>query len=243
MSFRLTFAPPGFCLRSNSTTHSYRVQFTSIKIIVPRIKVAPSISLSIEKKLQSGPALYPITVPSVRFFSIQPGQKFFQTDSLFAGNSIPRVVYVSLQSTEGVHGSYTQSPFNFENRQLSSISISVAGHQYPSPIGYSNLTFTGTEVDYSQAYLGLFDENLKVNTGNLISLSEFPVSYSIYKFHFNVTSETLDHRQIERVAPARLSISFAPASDNPSLTVIVYSETDRMLALTASRECLKNYVH
>lgn len=243
MSFRFTFAAPAFCLRSNSTTHSYKVQFVSLKLSIPRIKVNPSISLTIEKKLQSTPALYPITVPSVRFFSIPAEQKFFQTDSLFPGNSIPRVVLIGLHTTQAVHGSYGTSAFNFAHRDVTDIAITIGGHSFPSPNGYSRLQYQGNDQNYAQAYLGLNDNCLKINEGCLINYSEFPVSFALYKFHFNVTSETLDHRHIERVAPARLTISFSPESTNPPLTVVVYSEQDRMLAITGSRECLKDYVN
>ena len=90
---------------------------------------------------------------------------FKKVDSIFPNNIVPRCAFLAINSTTAIHGAYGESPFYFNHRNVTNISIMLGPNSYPSPRGYERLVFTGEEINYTQAYLNLFDSNLKENDG------------------------------------------------------------------------------
>ena len=91
---------------------------------------------------------------------------------------VPRVCYAALNSTTAIHGNYKESCFHFNHRSVTSISIQLGSQVFPSPRGFERLVFTGTEIDYTQAYLSLFDQNLKENDGECMTTTTITNSTS-----------------------------------------------------------------
>ena len=241
--FTFFFANNNFALRSNSTTHQYKIKFESIKLVLTRAELNPHVSLEIEKKLSTKPALYPIVKPSIRSFYIPEGQKVFDVDQIFPSQTVPRMMLVCLNETTAIQGAYKRSPFLFQPFGIESLKINIAGKTFPSPLGFERINFSDEDPNYYHAYFALFDYNIKMNEGNGITLTEWVKSYTIFKLTLgSFFNPQRDHLELQRISNAKMRITFSPDSENEPLTCLVYSEWDRSIAITGKREILRDYI-
>ena len=240
--FTFQLSRNAFVLRSSHATQRFRVKIEDMKLILCRVKVNPSVSLEVEKRLNQKAALYPIRKASTRALTISAGQKFYEADNLFPSQVVPKDLLIAFNHTTAVQGVQNRSPFNFQPFGIESLKVTVDGHVYPSPFGFERLVWDGREMNFSLAYLSLFDYDVNVNEGLLLNLTEFVNSYCIFRLTLGHFPNALyDHREITKVANARLTVTFGAETDNPALTALIWTETDSTIAITSSRELLKDF--
>ena len=231
-----------FVLRSSHATMRFRVKIEQMKLMLLRVKVNPSVSLEIEKRLNSKPALYPTNKAATRGFPIQPNQNFFEVDNLFPSQIVPKDMIIAFNETTAVQGRQNRCPFYFQPFGIESIKVTVDGVVYPSPHGFERLRWTGDDVNYYMAYFSLFSYDMNINEGNLINLEEFANSYCMFRLSLGHIQNSLqDHRNVTKVSNSRLTITFADGTTNPALTCLVWYEMDVNYAITAKRELLKDF--
>lgn len=233
-----------FALRSNSTTHQYRVVVDKFLVNLARVRVSPSVAAKIEEQLQKGPALYPIRFSKARIFTITAGLKYFETELFGSGASvIPNTLILGVTTTRATNGTYGLSPYRFQHWSISSLVITVNGESRPSPNGYTNLVWTGNGQNWMRCYFDLFDSTIKVNEGNSINMSEYKDNYCLFKINLGYFhTESHDHIEPKKISSARLTITFAPDSANESLSLVSYTEIDQVLALNSKREVIRDFV-
>ena len=74
-------------------------------------------------------------------------------------------------------------------------------------------------------------------------MSEYPNDFCFYKFHLGyLTSSMHDFIEPKKIQNARLVIDFHPSSQNESLSCVVYSEVNQVLAINQKREVLRDFV-
>ena len=241
-SFTFHLSPNPFVLRSSHATDRFRVKIEDMKLLLLRVKVNPSVSLEIEKRLNTNPALYPTRRACTRALAIQADQKFYESDNLFPSQVVPRDVLVALNLTTAVQGRQNRSPFNFQPFGIKSLKITCDGMTNPSPHGFTRLSWTGNDVNFHMAYFSLFNYDINVDAGNMINLEEFCNSYCIFRLtlgHFpNLTG---DHRDVTKIANSRLTVTFDENSQNQALTLLLWSDISVNYAVTSKRELLKDY--
>ena len=241
-NFTFHLSPAPFVLRSSSLTHRFRVKIEQMKLFLCRVKVNPSVSLQIEKKLSSHPALYPTRKPSTRAFSIQAAQSFFETDNVFPSQVVPKEVLIALNETTAVQGRQNRSPFLFQPFGIRSLKLTCDGQTYPSPHGFERLQWNGLELNYQLAFLSLFDYDLSINEGNDINLEEFANSFCIFRITMGHFPNSLsDHRDVTKIANTRLTVTFDENAGNPALSLLLFSDVPVNYAVTSKRELLKDF--
>ena len=55
-------------------------------------------------------------------------------------------------------------------------------------------------------------------------------------------TETHDHLEIKKLETATLTATFADDQDNVALSMLVFSETNNLIAINASRQVIRDFV-
>ena len=56
-----------------------------------------------------------------------------------------------------------------------------------------------------------------------------------------MNSVALDHTSIKKHATARLDLTFAQTPNNPSLTALLYQESDETIYISSNRQVIRDY--
>ena len=73
------------CLRSAQTGMDFKIEFSDVRLIVPRVHVKPELLLSIEKRLAQSPCNYVFKHTSAREFIIPTNTLIFRREDVFQG--------------------------------------------------------------------------------------------------------------------------------------------------------------
>ena len=76
----------------SANAESYTVDIVSAKLLIRKLKIAPSLALAHEKLMAKKNTKYPLTRVEVKVFHLPKGQKSFTHDNLFLGQLPKRVV-------------------------------------------------------------------------------------------------------------------------------------------------------
>ena len=104
----LSCSRPAFHLMDFNGKSSYHVGFEEAVLEVPKVKVAASEQLRLEKFLTTSGAKYPLTNVVTRHFTLA---SMADVDALFTGQILTKVI-IGLVNNEAFVGSWTKSPFN-----------------------------------------------------------------------------------------------------------------------------------
>ena len=233
-----------FSLRSNSTVHQYQIKLDKFVIKLSRCRVNPSVAAKIEERMTKSPCLYPLRLTKARIITIPPGAKHYETE-LFgpAATVIPPTLILGLTTTKASQGTQNLCALRFNHHDILSLTLNVAGESRPSPNGYQNLCWSGKNSNYLQCYYDLFDQTVKINEGNSINLSEYAENFCFFKINLGyLYNQAHDHIEHKKISTCRLILTFAPDSDNESLSLVVYSENDGMLAINNAREVIRDFI-
>lgn len=244
----LTFqlSKPSFAIRSRSHHTKYRYNFRKFTMKVPRMKVAPSVASRLEQKLATEVAKYSIRNVSTRCFTINAGARKYDCDPFGIGtNTLPQTAIMALVATSSVQGVENESPFYFNNYNLTDISLNYEGQTLPTPSGFTNLTWSGDQENYMIAYAALFENTVKEDYGCGIQLEEFKKSFAFYRFSFgNYQTNSHDHQEPARIGSCRLSMTFAPPPTraNPCLTLLIFQERNNVIGVDGQRNIFRDFV-
>ena len=236
----LTKARPEFCLQSNSTTPDFTFEISEAKVMIRRVKVISTYKLKLENELSKHDCIYPLRTFDCRPYSLDAGIKSFTFSNIFPGNNtIPDYCCVGLLRASVFSGSWGSSPYIFENFGLEEISIGFDQHRFTYECQYENIR----AIDYTASYDGLFiGAGSKSNNGLSISLEQFANGWALYTFYFNREESLNCNLWNTKIAgSARLSLRFSAATNNPALTVLVYSEENQILKVSSKREVIRTY--
>lgn len=243
LDITFSLSKPSFAIRSKSPHTNYRFNFRKFVLRVPRMKVAPTVASRIEAHLANNVAKYPIRQTSTRLFTIPPGLKKWDIEPFGTNTPLPQIALVALVATSSVQGVQRQSPFYFNNFLLTDISMNLEGTTFPTPDGFSNLSWSGEAPNFMLPYFALFDYNTKEDFGNGIQLQEFQQCYSIFKFSLgNFLTASHDHVEPSKLGNCRLSLTFAAESRNPSLTIVVFTERNNVIGIDGQRQVSRDFV-
>ena len=244
VDLNFTLSNNAFSLRSNSTDHLYQIRIDKFIVKLSRCRVNPSIAAKIEERMSKGPCLYPLRLTKARILTIPPGAKHYETE-LFgpAATVIPPVLILGLTTTRASQGTQNLCALRFNHHNISSLTLNVAGESRPSPNGYQNLVWEGKNANFLQCFYDLCDSTVKINEGNSINLSEYPENFCLFKINLGyLYNQAHDHIEPKKIGTCRLILTFAPNSNNESLSLVQYTEQDGMLAINSAREIIRDYI-
>ena len=244
LNLGLTFkkSTPTWVLKGEGT-ENFQYKIESMKVVVKKVKVRSEETLKIERELTRAHAAYPIRHSSVKPFHIEASCKQISFANCFGGRPIPQFAALVLVDQAHYRGQFSSSPLTFGHYNLETLKISFDGITYPTPNGYI-LNYSDTSFSHLEPYANLFNGGkLKEDYGLGISLASFKEGgFAIYTFNFGaMNSVALDHTSIKKHATARLDLTFAQTPNNPSLTALLYQESDETIYISSSRQVIRDY--
>ena len=242
MSLDFIKAGANFCLKSDKTNADFKFKITSMKLQLKKIKIYSSYKLELEQRLANEAAIYPLRHASVKPFFLDAKEKSSTFENIFQSRSIPSYCAVAIVTQEAYRGTQGTSPFDFAHHSLSSLKITIDGEVFPSISPFTPNYDSETAPDWTQEYLALQDYQMKVDAGTLISYDLFKKHFAFYIFHMGRESSLAnDHTSPKRAGSARLDVAFAASSNNPALTLLLYTESDEILTIDHNRNVNRDY--
>ena len=230
---RLQPSTPDFVLQmTEEEDKSYSIKITKIELLVRKIRVHPSISTSHSALLSQGKKVqYPVNQTETQFFTISPGRQS-ERIHILQNKQEAKIVIVGLLSHTAKNGSYVHSPFKFENFNVSSINLTVNGHNVlnnPLQLGFNNNI-------YVRAYHNLQSvcDKTFMNEGNNVSLEEFKKSICLFAFDNTPDQCHGEGVHLIRHSTTTLDLTFRTALTE-TVSVLVYTEFDDLIEIDKTR--------
>ena len=150
----------------------YIIEFTSIKLKVRKVKIAPHVILAHESALRKLPVLYDVPRTACKSFTIPGTTPSLVKDNLFNGQ-VPKRLIVFMSKSSAANGSYTTNPFNMDLFLLSSIGVYLDGEQIPSKA--IQMKLRGNDKRFLEGFETLFLGTGKFHkdTGNHITREDY----------------------------------------------------------------------
>lgn len=230
-----------FCLMSPNVDEGYKVMITQAVLQVRRVRVNPSVALGHARALEKGHAMYPLTRSEIKPFSVPQGSMSVSKDNLFLGQ-LPQRLVIACVDADSYNGVFSKSPFNFKNKNVNFLSLTLDGQSVPSTKALTP-KFTQTNGEScTQAYQTLFTGLNKMynDTGSFISLQEYSQGYTVYCFDLSPDLNSGDHMNLLRKGNLRLEMRFQNALTQ-TIMVLVYAEFQNILEIDRSRNVIFDY--
>ena len=177
-------------------------------------------------------AMYPYQHKVVCPYNITKGLQFFVQEKLFNGR-LPKLVILSMVSSEAYVGAYTKNPFNFQHFGISYVGLKKDGENVP---------FQPFEPDFANSrylreYLNIFSACGMIGRDDCLSFdyADYGNGYSF--FVFNLTpdiSMTSSAMQFEEQSNLRVELKFGAALTE-NVTLLVMGIFDGMVEIDANR--------
>lgn len=161
MVLKLTRAKDSFVLMHPTSTKTFRIELSSLKLSVPYIALADSIVANHKTLGTTKSALLPIKKTDIIVHHVGAGALLAQLSNLFP-NRLPKTLIIGMLATTAYNGTTSSNPYNFQNFGVNHVSISKNGVMIPSepyqPDWDAKL--------YAREYRCFFD-NIGIGTDNI----------------------------------------------------------------------------
>ena len=173
-----------FCLMDKNGSNAVlnaKVKLTDVILKVRKVRVSPTISMGHELALKKMAAIYPIRRVECKTFVTPANMPSVRKDNIFTGN-IPKTFVFGLVDAKGFSGDYAKNPYNFQNFDVTTVTLTVNGEELP--FKQLTLNYKENKENFIQAYNTLFSGTGKMNynTGLDISREDYPEGYTLYAF-------------------------------------------------------------
>lgn len=218
--------------------HKAHVEIIEANLFVRKVKINPSILLAHARALSVNTAKYPITRVEVKTVTIGTGIQSKSIDNIFLGQ-IPKRCIIGLTKSSAFNGTLKENPFNFEHFNYNYLALYIDSTQIPSkpltPDFQNNL--------YTRCYHSLFEGSgvYFSDTGNDISISEYPNGYCLTAFDLTPDLSCSEpHWNIIKSGTLRAEIRFAEPIAQ-TLTLIIFAEFDNVIEIDKNRNIIIDY--
>ena len=235
-------AKPEFAITRSKADENYTFKIKTMKLLIRRVQPTASTKLSIERQLQTRPAIYPITHSYCKPLFIPQKTVTFSIPDIWSGTNVPKFCMISLLKLTDFNGDYTTSPFTFSPNRVKSLSISFGGYTYPSLEFKPDWSNNG---QWLRSYYSLMLNSFKLDAANMITYDVYAKWYTTFVIETGQFSlSATDHTSTKTELSARLDINFESeaATLNPALVALMYCEHDNSIMIGKNRVITKDYV-
>ena len=228
LTLKLTRSKDSFVLLHPTSTKSFRITLSHMKLVVPYLTVADAIVANHKAKILTTPVLLPIKKTDILVHHVASGNLMVQISNLFQ-NRLPKTLIIGMLATESYNGISTKNPYNFQHFGLNYLSISRNGVMIPS----EPYTPDWENRLYAREYRSFFD-NIGIGTDNISSLIN-PQLYSggASLFAFDLTPDKCNgyhwHKREEGGA-IDIDLRFKTALDK-GITIMLFGVYDALVAI------------
>jgi hypothetical protein len=215
-----------------------KIKIVDINLITRKVKLNPATIESHAKVLQLGPAKYPINRIEIKTYTLNEKLMSKLIDNIYLG-PLPNRVLVGMVSTKAYNGSMDTNPYNFQNFNLSEISILFDNQNIPGhPI---RMDFS--KGKFATAYLTLFSGTGRFfsDSGNYVTPHDFANGYGLFCFDLTPDlSSSAQYWSVQRTGNMSINLRFGKELPH-NITVIVYSEFDNLIEIDKFRNVIVDY--
>ena len=231
VSLTLQFVPhaPEGCLFATypaGPTPRYVVEILDCYLLVPRLKVKPSLLKSVGR--------YPWVKTEVIKYIHPAGVTNFNTRTVYNGPNIPRRAFVVVMTEPRFENTLSLNRLRFMPASITQMLMTVNDIHKPIHNGYSA---DFANYDYTEVYAGLFNELNKNWHPNSVDISweEFRDGYTIWAFDLSSNrTSSADFYAPPQSGNVQLMIRFNPAQ-NDAMVVLVFLEHEHLLTFDKNR--------
>jgi len=237
VKIKLTRSRDAFCTMSPAAEAS-KVKIDSAIIFVRKVKLSPSVFLAHAKALENATAKYPINRVVCKTLTIPANLMDVNHEKLFSGQ-IPTRIVIGLVRNDAFNGTTTRNPFNFQNFNLSEISVYSDGQQQH---GIKPLTTDFERSLFVRGFNTLFSGTGKLfrDEGNALDRNNFGNGFALYAFDLTPDLAEDDHFNLSKQGSVRLVLKFANALTDP-VTVIAYAEFQNVIEIDRNRNVIYDF--
>ena len=231
MTIKLTRTKDSFVLMHPTSTKSFKVTLSHMKLVVPYITIADAIVASHKAKILSGhPVLLPIKKTDIIVHHVATGSLMAQISNMFQ-NRLPKTLIIGMISTASYNGSTGTNPYHFQNFSVNHVAISRNGVTIPS----EPYTPDWSGRLYAREYRSFFD-NIGIGTDNIDSI----INPSLYSkgatlFAFDLTPDKCNgyhwHKR-EEGGSIDIDLRFKTALPN-GVTIMLFGVYDALVSIDA----------
>lgn len=235
MCVKLVKAKNEFHLIGDNNSH---IEIIDAELFVRKVKINPSILIAHARALNITSAKYPITRVEIKTITIGKEIQSKSIDNLFIGQ-MPKRCIVGMVNSSTFNGNLKKNPFNFEHFGLNYFSMYLDSIQIPS----KPFTPDFKSGQYTREYYSLFEGSgvYFADTGNTISLTEYPSGYCLMAFDLTPDLSCNDqHWNLIKSGTLRTEIRFSEPLPN-TVTLIVFAEFDNIIEVDKHRNIIIDY--
>lgn len=218
--------------------HAAHVEIIEANLFVRKVKINPSILLAHARALGVTPAKYPITRVEIKTVTIGADIQSKSIDNLFLGQ-MPKRCIIGMVEASAFNGSMKHNPFKFEHFNYNYLALYIDSSQIPA----KPFTPDFASKLYTRPYYSLFEGSgiYFSDTGNAISLEEYPNGYCLAAFDLTADLSCNEpHWNIIKSGTLRAEIRFAEALKS-TINLIIFAEFDNVIEVDKNRNIILDY--
>ena len=204
------------------------VVITRARLLVPRVRTAPSLALAHAKMFASHNLVLPMRKVGVKNFTIPAGTVEATLTNMFPDVLPDRFLIGFLSNDSRAGTTYASNPFNFQHFGVIRLQAHVGEHSIPS-VAYTPNFATGKYIREYYELLEEFNAEEGVNT-LAITKTEFASGSTLFPFRITERSRGGDILGPPLAGALSLSIQFAAALAE-NVNVVVYYEVRSVLEI------------
>jgi hypothetical protein len=218
-----------------------KLKIVDATLLIRRVKINPTVLLSISKVLENTPAKYPITRTEIKVLTLPAGIQSKSLDNIFLGQQPKRIV-VGFVTNKAFNGHYGSNPFNFEHFNMNFFALYADGVQIPSKplqpdfaagnplfVNLYQTLFSGTGIHFS-------------NEGSDIGREHYAGGYCLMAFDLtpDLSANCSTHWNLVKNGSLRVEVGFTRALTE-TINCIVYAEFDNVIEIDKNRNVIVDY--
>ena len=237
VSVRFHRSNPECCLLSNEAK-TYKINIQEMNLRICKIQVNPAVITAHNAMLSSTNAKYPYTKTEIASMTLAKGLMNFSWNQVFQDVCPNKVIMCFVNSEATGTGSLTNNPWNFQNYNLSQISLSVdvipinggpMQMSYDSNNGYTTISVLTNLLDTTRKWLN--DEGIG------ISIDDIPGGFALYAFDTQPDFDGNDYLSLKKQGSLRIYVVFRTALLH-TVNCIVFAERQGYFEITQSRDVI-----
>ena len=240
MSWSFQKQPASFVIKAEEDK-PYRYTIVDMRLHVKKVRMSSDFQVAFERQFKNdGLCFYNISQNQIKDYTISAGLASYNIEAPFLASFVPNRVYVMLVKQQAFLGSMQTDPMDFQTFNLMSMRWLMDGRSYPS--SQWTTQFGGANPDYTEAFLSLFNYDLRSNGGNAVDMSNFLTGWAIFSFSLGQPQACSDGELTfpRKLSTPRLSMQFRTPLVDP-IKVLIMSKSDELLAIDSLRTIHRNY--
>lgn len=238
--FKLNRAKDSFCFMNATSTTSFKLVISNMRLYVPYVTLSPAILERHKELIQTTPAVFPIKKTEILVQHVGSGGRNVQVNSVF-GDRIPKSLIIGLLAPDSYDGTnVSKNPYNFKHFDLNEIYIKHNGTQIPA----DSYRPDWSAKLYAREHRSFFD-NIGIGIDNIpcaITSSLYANGCTFFAFDLSPDKCNGYHTHEKLYGSINIEMSFKNPIPSGGMTVMMYGVHDAQVTLDKFDEVVVTYI-